>query len=115
MGDFLHSASLHSVMDPALAFFATGAIGGALTMLAFALTRSLPWHASATIRALIVAMAFTPSIALYLHGVVLMPAVLVLALAPFMMQYGWPYALVFGAVPIALVWGALRFWWPPQR
>jgi hypothetical protein len=48
----------------------------------------------------------------FLHGVVFAPAILVLASAPLMAGHGWTYALLFGAAPVALVWSALRFWWP---
>jgi hypothetical protein len=40
--------------------------------------------ARASIRALVIAALFTPSIILYLHGVVLAPAIIVLASTPFM-------------------------------
>jgi hypothetical protein len=96
-------------------FLASWLGGLVLTALTFWLTRILSWRARTNIRALVIAASFTPTVVLYLHGVVFAPAIFVLASAPLMPEHGWTYALMFGAAPIALVWSALRFWWPRCR
>jgi hypothetical protein len=99
-------------MDLGLAFFGTWLVGIALTAIIFVLTRSLPWRARANLRALVVAAAFTPGVVLSHSGAGLVPAILMLAWAPFMPQHGGFSALLLGALPIALAWAALRLWWP---
>jgi hypothetical protein len=91
-----------------LIFLVTWLVGAVLTALTFWLSRTLPRRRSATIRALVLAVFFTPSIVVaffYGGGVSPAPAILVLAMAP-----SWTYALLLGALPIALVWAALRLW-----
>lgn len=86
--------------------------GLVLTASAFWLTRTLPWRTRARIRAFVIAASFVPGIIIYflfLHGVVSIPEIAVFQSVIFM------YVLLFGAVPIVLVWAALRRWLPKKR
>jgi hypothetical protein len=82
-------------------------IGGVLCWFAFRLTRAQPEPLRSSVRTLTLAVAFTPSVIIF-HGWTPAPAVIVLIWFPFERGYGWPYALAFGAVPIAVVWAALK-------
>jgi hypothetical protein len=86
-----------------------------LIVLTFWLTRTprLSRGARASLRALVVAMAFTPSIILGGHGGVFpVPAFVALAAALSPRSGGWIFALLFGVFPISVAWAALRLWWP---
>jgi hypothetical protein len=85
-------------------------------MVTWELTRKLAWSTRANIRALVIAVAFTPSVFILISFPVnpvppAIPAPAILVLVSFVMLPDWTYALLLGALPIALVWAALRFLW----
>jgi uncharacterized membrane protein len=92
----------------------SGASMGGLVLTAGALwlTRTLPWRTRARIRALVMAASFMPSIIIYslfLHGVVSFPEIAAFGSTVF------TYVLLFGAIPIVLIWAAIRRSWPKNR
>jgi hypothetical protein len=93
-----------------IAYLGTSLGAWILTAVAFWLTRTLAWRRRASILALVMAASFTPSvIILKLNGVVSAPQLMVWSSTLFV------YALLVGAVVIALVWTARRFWRPKER
>ena len=97
-------------MELITAFLITWAIGGILAALAFWLTRRVSRVRRIPICSFIVAVAFTPSVVLQ-HTSAVLPAALILGFSPFEPMYGWSYGLMFGALPIAIVWGLIASIW----
>jgi hypothetical protein len=91
-------------------FLVVWLVGAVLIVLVFALTRTLPLHTKASIRALVIAVVFIPGIIFIGHGFFPLPALFVLVLSPFSPANRWITALLFGALPIAVVWAAFRLW-----
>ena len=96
--------------DIAVAFLMVWAIGAGLFVLARKVTAHAPQPKRVTICALVLAAAFTPSIVLQ-HTSAILPAIVVLVMSPFIPMYGWSYALLYGALPIAIVCLAIALGW----
>ena len=88
----------------------TWATGAGFTALAFFLTRKMDRVGRILIRSVVLALAFTPSIVLQ-HTSAALPAILIAVLSPFEPMYGWSYGLLFGALPIIIVWAVVASVW----
>jgi hypothetical protein len=98
-------------MELITAFSITWAIGGVLAALAFWLTRRMSRVRRVLICSFIFAVAFTPSVVVQ-HTSAVLPAVLIFGFSPFEPMYGWSYGLMFGALPIGIVWALVSsIWW----
>jgi hypothetical protein len=94
-----------------LALFAAVWTAGAVAFpIAAKLTSTSSKSKRILICALVLAVAFTPSVVIA-HGLALAPAVFILAMAPFVPPAGVVYGALFGALPIAIVWLAIAAVW----
>jgi hypothetical protein len=94
-----------------LALFAAAWIAGAVAFpIAAKLTSTSSKSGRILICALVLAVAFTPSV-IIAHGLALAPAVFILAMAPFVPPAGVVYGALLGALPIAVVWLAIAAVW----
>jgi hypothetical protein len=98
--------------DQALIFLIAWTAGGSLFALAFRLLRDAPPFKRILLCSLILAVAFTPSVAIA-HAIAIVPAVHILVVSPFV--YGPSYAVLLGALPIAVAWGAIAGVWMAVR
>jgi hypothetical protein len=91
-------------------FLATWVIGTAVTVGIFRATSAQPWAVRTSLRALALAVTFTPSILAVGHGAAPMPAIVVL-LSYLNPRYSGAGPFVAGALPIVIVWAVLVLIW----
>jgi len=96
-------------------FLTTWVIGIGVTAFIFWATSGQHWAVRAPLRALALAVTFTPSIAAGGHGAGFAPAIVVLLWGPCALgprySCSWAGPILFGALPIAIVWAVLLLIW----
>jgi hypothetical protein len=93
------------------AFLIAWPVGLIVTAVAFRLTRHVLPSRRRLFLSFLLAATLTPSIVVHPHSPGIVPAVHVLVVAPFAPMYGWTYSLLFGALPILVVWTAIGLIW----
>jgi hypothetical protein len=97
-------------VDAKTVFIIVWVAGAAISAVAFRATRNLPPLRRIALCSLALAATVTPTI-VAAHIPVIWPAIGVLLLAPFDRPYGVPFALLFGLLPIAVIWALIAAVW----